>query len=396
MIDKTKITVVFPADLGDSYQQKIYSYGVKSTNYKKLNSRTLTYGAKNIETQGNFTITASWPKGIIIPSLITRITSRLASLNFLVGLLISLLIVLITWLILKLLGLRQKREIAPKPDMIFSSPPNDIPPVLAGVIVNKKLDIRGFAGTIIDMARRGFLTIIKDKDQLYLIKRRLFDEVKPAEKAIIDEIFAEKDHQPKIAVNLESLKSAEKEKLSSAKISASSEHIYKIISVLEYFKDDPHKIYRKYLKASIVLFFISLLGLFLAIPFIYTYPIFIFIPIGLILSSFIIPDRASKLAIYTKRGKEVTRQWLTFRKYLISDNQKKEDLEEFFRYLPYAIIFGVEKKWAHQLSKVPFKVPTWLELGYSSYDIQKFTNEFLPQVYDLAYTLIEARNPIAE
>ncbi len=397
IINKASVKVVLPVALSDVYQQKIYSYTVGDAVYKKIDSQTLYYEARSIGPEGNFTITAHWPKEIVQPSLLARIFSKVSSLDFLAGLLLSLIIVFIFWLILKLLSLRQKRTISPISNAIMTSPPNDIPAVLAGVLVNKRLGIRGFAATILELARQGFLTIVKEKNKLYLIKRKPFDEIKPSEKAIIDEMFGETDHKPKISINLADLKSAEKEKLSSRQISVSSEHIYKIISILEYFRANPHEVYLKYLKASIILFFITLVGFFISIPFIYTYPIIIFIPIGLILASFVIPERASSLALYTKRGKEVTRQWLTFKNYLIfGNNQKKEDLEEFFRYLPYAIVLGVEKKWAHQFSKTPFQVPSWLELGYSSYDINDFMNKFLPLVYDLAYTLIETRSPTAK
>jgi hypothetical protein len=395
LINKANIFIKYPFTLENSTQQKIYAYGVNTTKIKKDNQQTFFYQAENIDPQGNFTVVGRIQKGLFMPSFLGRILSYLSGLDFLAGILLALILFLVTWLTLKILSLRQKKAIMPKDNEILSSPPNDIPAPIIGVLINKKLDVREFAATIIELARQGYLIIIEQGNKLYLVKRKPFNEIKPAEKAIIDEIFeATGPDSKEISMDLRKLKSSEKEKLSSQKISTSSEHIYKIIKALKYFSADPHKVYLEYLKISIAIFFVSLLGLLLSISLISSYPFLIFIPIGLILSSFIIPQMASGLSLYTKRGKEVTRSWLAFQNYLTLANHDKENIDEFFRFLPYAIVLGVEKKWA---SKFPDSahLPAWLDIGYESFDLNNFTNRFLPLIYDLACTLIETRTPTA-
>jgi len=394
MVDKVNINVHLPEEVAYQTRQKTYAFGYETIKEKKVSNDRLSYQATEIDPAGNFTIVAQLPKGVIKPSFVSRFLSRLSTLDFLAGILVALLIPLTVWFIIILLNLRQKREITSS--KILNKPPNDIPAAIIGVLLNKKLDVREFAATIIELAKRGFLTIVKEKQILYLIKRKPFEEAKPAEKAIIEEIFNPEDSLPKISMNVVDLKSSEKEKLSSAKVSSSSEHIYKIISALNYFKDNPHEVYLSYLKISIGLFFFSLIVFFACFSFVYSYPVLFFIPIGFILTAFILPQRASSLSLYTPRGKEVAKEWLSFKNYLCQKPiYPKENLEEFFHYLPYAIVMKVEKKWAAQFLDTAFKMPFWVEVGYESYDLSQFTKELLPLIYDLAYTLIVMRTPTA-
>jgi len=393
-IRKAKVSIQADFDLSKS-EQKIYSYGLESKSYNKEGDK-LIYKATGIEPTGNFTIVALIPKNLLNPSLITKILTKISRLDFWAGILICILQVVIAWLIFKLLSLRQTKKITPPHKEYLESPPNDIPAAIVGVLINKKINYREIAATIIELAQRGFLTLLKEGNTIFFLQRKPFDETKPAEKAIIEEIFNPEENQTKISMNLDNLKSAEKQKLSSKKISSASEHIYKIIEALGYFKTNPHKLYLKYFRLSIIFLFISLIGIIFSIPFIYSYPILIFIFIGFAFISFIIPQKIFDLAIYTKRGREVARNWLLHKNYLSRyKSPKNTDYDKFLKYLPYAIVLGVEKKWADQFEPNAFKIPPWLDIGYTSYDLNNFINETLPLIFNITYTFIEAREPLA-
>lgn len=393
-IRKTKVSIQADFNLSNS-EQKIYSYGLESKSYNKEGNK-LIYKATRIEPTGNFTIVALIPKNLLNPSLVTKILTKISRLDFWAGILICILQIVITWLIFKLLNLRQIKKIAPPHKEYLESPPNDIPAAIVGVLINKKINYREITATIIELAQRGFLTLLKEGNTIFFLQRKPFDETKPAEKAIIEEIFNPEENRTKISINLDNLKSAEKQKLSSKKISSASEHIYKIIEALGYFKTNPHQLYLKYFRLSMVVLFISLIGIVFSIRFIYSYPILIFIFIGFAFISFIIPQKIFDLAIYTKRGQEVARNWLLYKNYLSRyKSTKNTDYDKFLKYLPYAIVLGVEKKWADQFEPNAFKIPFWLDIGYTSYDLNNFINETLPLIFNITYTFIEAREPLS-
>ena len=71
-------------------------------------------------------------------------------------------------------------------------------------------------------------------------------------------------------------------------------------------------------------------------------------------------------AIYSKRlntrGELLKEDWLGFKMYLeTAERYRMQNLtpEIFEKYLPYAMIFGIEKKWAKAFDGINMQSPTW-------------------------------------
>lgn len=64
-----------------------------------------------------------------------------------------------------------------------------------------------------------------------------------------------------------------------------------------------------------------------------------------------------------KQGRILKEEWLGFKLYLeVADKytyQRKLTPDLCEKYLPYAMIFGVEKKWAHAFDSIQMPVPQW-------------------------------------
>lgn len=91
-----------------------------------------------------------------------------------------------------------------------------------------------------------------------------------------------------------------------------------------------------------------------------------------------------------KSGEILKEEWLGFKMFLeTADKYRYENLtpEMFQRYLPYAIIFGVEKKWARAFERMNIASPSWyhdsmglgggfISSGGGSFSVAAFTGSF--------------------
>src|SRR6185295_3431970 len=64
----------------------------------------------------------------------------------------------------------------------------------------------------------------------------------------------------------------------------------------------------------------------------------------------------------TPKGAQEAARWRAFRQYL-RNIKKYTDLQQaadqFERYMPYAVIFGIDKQWLHEFTSVLTSMPTW-------------------------------------
>lgn len=79
----------------------------------------------------------------------------------------------------------------------------------------------------------------------------------------------------------------------------------------------------------------------------------------------------------TPEGAVLREDWLGFKMYLeTAEKYRLQNLtpETFEKYLPYAIIFGVEKKWGRAFDPINMPPPSW----YSSTSFTTSTGSFSP------------------
>ena len=88
-----------------------------------------------------------------------------------------------------------------------------------------------------------------------------------------------------------------------------------------------------------------------------------YVALGSVLSVAVVYGFARVMPQRTRPGAEEQRRWEAFRNYL-EDLAGFMDLpvaqETFERYLPYAIAFGVEKRWVRRFADLLVSVPSWL------------------------------------
>lgn len=243
-------------------------------------------------------------------------------------------------------------------------PPKGISPVIAGSIKDEKVQLQDITSTIINAAVRGFLKIKEISKKKYkLIKLKPFEAVEPlpnarridysvldpVERRILQDIFGEKDE-----VDTEDLKNK-----FYLKIPGINDEIYQSMVSRGYFDKRPDKVRNKHLGLGILMFILGgvLTGTLWMLTIFTCGPSLIIAGIVKIIFSFFMPAK-------TALGTDIYEKCQGFRMFLHTAERfrmQKLTPEKFERFLPYAMVFGIEKEWAKNFKDIYKEPPSWYE-----------------------------------
>lgn len=245
----------------------------------------------------------------------------------------------------------------------LSEPPSGLQPALAGILVDEKADVRDIIATIVDLGRRGVMTIEEveekavfglstKKDFIYRLEKRASDLL-GYEQSLLKELFGS---------GTEKRLSALKERFYTA-IPRITKEMYAELAGRQYFAANPEHTRNKWRGLAVgglvlagILFFCGVGALSQYASTLFCLPA----ALGVVFVALLIV--AGHMPRRTELGAEETAKWKAFRRYL-EDIDRYDDLEEkaaiFENYLPYAIAFGMEKDYIKKFSRVPTPAPQW-------------------------------------
>lgn len=224
---------------------------------------------------------------------------------------------------------------------------------------------RNVLATIIHLAHRGYLKIIEQE------KRRLFgligkvyvfqklkdfdNELKEYERLILEGIFGS---NKQIALN--DLRN--KFYRNNSKIRKS---LYDQMIKDGYFEGNPFDVMNKYAIPGIAIFIAGIVSLFIAL---------IKPGIALIVTGILPIISGVRTPVKTRKAISAKRRALGFKSFLHTLKHIRStviiDFETFEKYLPYAIVLGVEKDWVRRVDDI--KPPDWYVSAGSSMDADRF------------------------
>ena len=380
----------------------IGAYGIGDSSYRLSSPTQVVYEVNNLSPQAIFTIEAIFPEGYFHLPITQLIGPMLSALPFQLWLAIGLLLPLIAAIVLALLvrnatsEWRHTLSSAEKRD----TPPSDLPPAMAGVIVNGKMNARMLAATLVDLAQREYLVISNHSNQFLFGKRKDYtggtsfgNDVAPFEKKLLDKLFrptSVRSTQSDIDVRLGA-------RLFSRKVAEIYLDVYDSLTEAGYFHDNPNAVYRKYRNAGLVLFFTALLGFTLTLFFMSGNKFPLISWVGMMAASLLIMRGAPFLPRRTKQGIEALRQWTAFKNWLKSTDavENANDPETYRRYLAYAIAFGVEVEWTRRFVGNIFQPPGWLITQADFVKIDDFAIQLFPIVGYVATEMAAVKDPNA-
>ncbi len=245
-------------------------------------------------------------------------------------------------------------------------PPIGMLPVEGEVVCKEAVATPGITATIIDLARRGYLTIQETNDKFLglkisndwrLSKTDKVNDLRGCEEKLFKTIFQEKKE-----MLLTELKS---EFEITQQINEVKQEVYQLVVEKKWFIMNPQKARLKFMVIGMLI----LLALF--------FPFYLFLIINLsvlVICSFIITMLLIIFfgALMPQRTKEgvLMKEKLEGFKLFLSVTEKdrvsfhfspQAHPEKFAEYLPWAIIFGVEKEWAKVFEGIDLSQPDWYQ-----------------------------------
>jgi len=248
----------------------------------------------------------------------------------------------------------------------LTEPPAELSPGLAGALLDEKADMRDIVATLVDLGRRGVVTMREEQTPgLFGIG------------VIRDWIFK---RGPQFARKLapheqELIRALALDAQDSARLSGFKDVFYKRAPGIEsalyeqlvsagYYDHRPDQVRNRYMAVGIVTLVIGFGSLvftgILAAEGVVSTGMALSVAIGLVGGVWTIAG--ANMPARTRKGAETRQRVDAFKRYL--DNiERYTDLkaatDQFDRYLPYAIAFGIDRSWVRKFADIDTPAPRW-------------------------------------
>ncbi len=246
----------------------------------------------------------------------------------------------------------------------LSEPPSDLPPGVVGTLIDEKADLKDIIATLVDLARRGVFDMREEEKSIFGItksrdftftKRDDFNgELRGYESELVRSVFGRKKE-----VTLDDL--TNKFYSSIPKIQG---ELYEEVVAEELFPKSPKAVRGRWMAIGIGGIVLTFVGGFCGMALVSDYvQSFCCLPIslGLVSLAAVIASRA--MPAKTRKGSEESAKWKAFRTYIKqidSYSSLEGAADQFDRYLPFAIAFGLENSWISKFSRVDTTpIPIW-------------------------------------
>lgn len=403
----------------------VHSYTL-SVEKQIIDRHTFTISAEDISPQATLSVQIDFPKGALLftPSLSLLSFLINTSIYWWIGL--SLAVPFICFMILGVIIYQRsyfnRRFKVVKPQ---NKPPSNLPVAACEVLGSGRITKRSLAATIIDLANRGYVEIGYHGNNFKLGKHRQFKlpsqadiarvqaptdidailqavslikddtDLKYYERLLLSKLFSE----DLTIVSRQQVEERLERRLFSEKIARFYQEIYKIANRNGYFIEDPALYHKKFKIAGIILFYLGFIGFVLGVKFFPDPKTALLVWVGMIFAALVLISQSTKLPVLNERGARELSNWLAFRAYLASPKlipYGRMNSNLFQRYLPYAIVFNIEKEWSARFRDHPFMPPSWFVSEDTYTTIEQFDSELFPLVEWIGQSLSLARTPTVD
>jgi len=357
-IEKATLEVTLPAEAKDNLQYKCYqgAYGNNAECSASADGNVISYASSGtMSSSKGMTIVAGWPKGITAaPTAFQKILNIMKD-NW------TLFVPIIVFILMYRHWRKYGRDPKGRGTIIAQyEPPDKLAPAEIGTLIDGSADNKDVSATIIGLAVKGFLKIKRTEEKAFLGKDveytfiRLKDKEpeKDFEKTLINGLFSGGAKVTKLS----DLKNKFYKDLNSAK-----DQLYKGITEKGYYVSNPNSTRALWLVLGIfvtiglIILFTNLQGAF---------GFFAGLASGIIILVF-----GWLMPAVTLKGARTKEDILGFKLFLsVTEtdrlkfhNAPEKNPQMFENFLPYAMVFGVEKEWSKQFEGIYNQQPDWYE-----------------------------------
>jgi len=399
-VDKAEVEVFFPEGVNrnDIFARMFIGElgNNQDLNSYAINDNSVVFSGSNIMPNEYLTIVVNWPKGFAEKPFFQR--------NQLINLMVILIAILLPVIIfikvfrkwwkygkdpkIKKTIIAQYEPPARNASHSDAGGPQGLAPAVMEVLLYQSPTIKSILATVIDLAVRGHIKIKEEEKKILFIKSKeyIFEHIRGQsnlnsyEQEIINALFNGR----------EKISSTELRNKFYRKISAINKNIYNETAKTNLFNGNISEVRNKNSRFYFFGLIISIVGLFVFIMLSALLGLSLYIPQALILfaglfASFVIGLIFSyQMPTLTADGVEAKWWALGFGEYLHTAERfriEAETLETFSKFLPYAMIFGVEKQWANRFADFSYQNPSWYVPAYGvisngSMSMSDFTSSF--------------------
>lgn len=373
--------------------------GVNNYSAQIVDAQTINYTANGIGPSAEITLIAKFPKGYFNLPPTTVAGVGIQALNP-IWIYSSWIIPLFGIAILGYMWFRryQDRQI-PSDAQIYDFPPDNIPPALVSALYENKIEPEAIAATLIDLARRGYISIFNKGNNFIFAKEREIDlstqsfqvgmrdvrlddrelqiatqeGLHPFEKILLSKLFV----AARPISSKEDVKVRIGHGIFSKKVAAIYEYLFRDASKLGYFVPNAITRHRKYLLAGWSLALVGFIGFLIGVWFLPDPKYFILFWVALMILAYLIIQLAPQIPLRTPEGRIKLAKFLGFRKYLGDDDkiEQSKSIDDFFALLPHAWAMGVHHEWAKRFENQVYHRPDWYYSGRKNVNTVEFVQD---------------------
>ena len=312
-------------------------------------NNTIHYSANRpLNSFEGLTVVAGWPPGLV------RMPSRAQKLRWFFQDNWPLAIPLVVLLLMTWIWWNFGRDPDRKTVSVQYEPPEELAPAEVGALADDNVDLRDITATIVDLARRGYLTIeeTKGKDYCFTRSRSIEeggDDLKPHEKLMLKFLFSGGGAR---TVLLSALENNFYQHLPGLRTA-----IYDGLVKKGYWFTRPDGMRQFWWSVAVMVFFFGMFGIS-----VFPDPALWFAAVAF--SALVIALFAPFMPRKTPRGARLTEKVAGFEEFLRRTDEDRLKRESnpaalFERMLPYAMALGVAGQWAKAFEGIYQVAPTW-------------------------------------
>jgi uncharacterized membrane protein YgcG len=245
----------------------------------------------------------------------------------------------------------------------YLNEPPAIAPGLAGTLLDEKADMQDVIATLVDLARRGVLTmaeqptaqmggLITTNNWVFSAGEKFNQPLKPFEKRLVDGLG--------ISAGDKSL-SALRNKFYPV-VPKIQEDLYDALVKEGYYNHAPNATRASFSALAVGILVLAVVSFCISTILMAFTDFAICVPFGLGLTAIAFFIIAGKMPARTRQGAEMAMRVAAFKRYM-ENIEKYTDLnaskELFDKYLPFAIAFNLDRSWMNKFAKVDAPVPPW-------------------------------------
>ncbi|MBX5493474.1 MAG: DUF2207 domain-containing protein, partial [Chloroflexi bacterium] len=240
---------------------------------------------------------------------------------------------------------------------LLREPPDALPAPLVGVLLDERADSQDVVAALIDLANRGVIRITpiaEGGERDYLLERLTADtrDLRPYERQLVIALFGE-GTQARMSQAWQTF---------AGTWPVLKQALYEEAVRAGLFPHNPEAVRRRYQVWGVALCVLAIMGWVVGNALLGRYTGLAWLPaVALLLVGGVLLLTAPHMPRRTRAGALAARRWQAFRRYLAeaADGHAAREREQFEKYLPYAIAFGLDRSWIQQFAATTTPAPSW-------------------------------------